>query len=61
MNKWSDINPPKPDPKKEEKVEIDWLEEANTIKRKCRVKTKSANVIYPPLKSVKIKNYTEAN
>lgn len=53
MNKWSDINPPKPEPKKEEKVEIDWLEEANTIK------TKSANVIYPPFKSVKIKNYTE--
>lgn len=61
MNKWSDINLPKPAPKKEEKAEIDWLEEANTAKRKCRIKTKTAEVIYPPYKHKNLKNYTEAN
>ena len=60
MNKWSDINPPKPLPKKEDKPkETDWLEEANAIKRKCRIKTKTARVIYPPFNSIKVKDYTE--
>lgn len=58
--KWSDIKIPKPEPQKEElSIETDWLKEVETAKKECRIKTKSARVIYPPFKSMKVKDYTE--
>ena len=59
---WQSIKLPAPQTLKEElPPETDWLKEAETAKQKCRTKTKTAEVIYPPYKKVKIKNYTETN
>ena len=58
--KWQDIKLPEPEPPQEElPPEIDGLKEVETVKKECRVKTKTAEVIYPPFKSIKVKDYTE--
>lgn len=58
--KWQDIKLPESEPPKEElPPETDWLKEVEAVKKECRVKTKTAEVIYPELTRLKIKNYTE--
>lgn len=61
MKGWSNVNLAKPAPKpiEEKVVGIDWLNEVDMIKKECRVKTEVNEVVYPPVRSIRVSNKTE--